>query len=106
MVGRGPGQLGGRITVADLELPGDIGTGQNQFAVHVTAIGALVIGDGERAGTADRGPVRKGVGADNVDGDDAVAGHGGQPDRGDERRDGPFGSIDADDDHRGCHASG
>lgn len=60
MVGSGPGELGDRITVADLELPGDLGTSQNQFAVHMTAIGDLVIDDGERPRSADRGRGRKG----------------------------------------------
>lgn len=91
MVGSGPGELGDRITVADLELPGDLGTSQNQFAVHMTAIGDLVIDDGERPRSADRGRGRKGVGADDVDGDDAATGGRGQSDRGGDCPDGPFG---------------
>ena len=58
MLGSGPGELGDRITVADLELPSDLGTRQNQLAVHVAAIGGLVIGDREREGHGPTGPAR------------------------------------------------
>ncbi len=106
MVGGGAGHLGNPIAVANLELPRDIGAGQIHLAVQVTPIGDLVVGDGERPRSTHWGSGHERVSADDVDGDEPVAGHDGQPGSGDERWDRPFGSVDADDDHRCRHASG
>jgi hypothetical protein len=98
VIERGPSYLGDRIAVADLKLPRDIGTSQHQFAVQVTTIHNLVVGDSEQPSATDGGGSRERVSADDVDGDDALIGQGGQPSSSGERRQGSLGSVEANHD--------
>jgi hypothetical protein len=88
VVGCSPGQLGDRVAVADLELPRGIDAGEDHLAVEVAAIRERVLSDGDLSGVADVGGKAEGMGANDVDGDDAVAGQGGLATCGCERHQG------------------
>jgi hypothetical protein len=95
VVSSGPGHLGDRIAMADLELPRDISAGQSHFAGQVTVIRDLVVGHGESPGATERGGAPEGTSADDVDRDDAAGGHGGEPGSDLECRQGPLGSAES-----------
>jgi hypothetical protein len=64
----------------------------------MAAIQGFVASSGEGAGACERGSRRKGLSAHDVDGDDAVAGHGGNSSTGSECGQGSFGPVEANDD--------
>ena len=90
-----PGQLGDRIAVADLELPRGIDASENHLTVEVAAIRERVFGDGDLPCVADVGGKREAMGADNVDGDDAISSQGGMATCGCERRQRLLRPVDA-----------